>query len=118
MNKLWAFDEGGLARRALANNAFKPKDIVQALALPNPWDYFAYTLKGGLTAAEVESWQAPFDDALGITLRWQRDISEADKLDLVTQMLRTLPITKPVPLCANALRNWIKPNYMRLFGRR
>ncbi len=90
--QLLAFDEGVLARRALANNAFKPKDIVQALALPNPWDYFAYTLKGGLTAAEVESWQAPFDsDALGITLRWQRDIKEADKLDLVAQMLRTLP---------------------------
>ncbi|PPD03259.1 MAG: DNA methylase, partial [Methylobacter sp.] len=30
-------------------------------------------------------------DALGMTLRWQRDLSHADKLDLYRQMLRTLP---------------------------
>ena len=39
--QLMAFDKGGLARRALANNAFKPKEIVQSLELNNPWDYFA-----------------------------------------------------------------------------
>lgn len=34
----------------------------------------------------------PFDaDEYGITLRWQRDLSETDKLDLFLQMLRTLP---------------------------
>ena len=91
--QLLAFDKGGLARRALANNAFKPKEIAQTLTLTNPWHYFAYTLKdSGLIAEEVESWQTPFDsDERGLTLRWQRDLSETDKLDLYTQMLQILP---------------------------
>ncbi len=91
--QLLAFDKGGLSRRALANNAFKPKEIAQTLTLTNPWHYFAYTLKGGgLIAEEVESWQTPFDsDERGLTLRWQRDLSETDKLDLYGQMLHTLP---------------------------
>ncbi len=91
--QLLAFDKGGLARRALANNAFKPKDIAQTLTLLNPWHYFAYTLKdSGLIVEEVESWQTPFDsDERGLTLRWQRDLSETDKLDLYLQMLHTLP---------------------------
>lgn len=91
--QLLAFDKGGLSRRALANNAFKPKEIVQTLTLTNPWDYFAYTLKAdGLTAEDVEDWQTPFDsDESGITIRWQRDLSEDEKLYLYRQMLDTLP---------------------------
>ncbi len=91
--QLLAFDKGGLARRALANNAFKPKEIAQTLILTNPWHYFAYTLKdSSLIVEEVESWQTPFDsDERGLTLRWQRDLSETDKLDLYLQMLHTLP---------------------------
>ena len=91
--QLLAFDKGGLARRALANNAFKPKEIAQTQTLTNPWHYFACTLKdSGLIAEELESWQTPFDsDERGLTLRWQRDLSETDKLDLYTQMLQILP---------------------------
>jgi hypothetical protein len=82
--QLLAFDKSGLARRALANNAFKPKEIAQTLSLTNPWHYFAYTLKdSSLIVEEVESWQTPFDsDERGLALRWQRDLSETDKLDL------------------------------------
>ena len=91
--QLMAFDKGGLARRALANNAFKPKEIAQTLTLDNPWDYFAYTLKSAeLSAEEIDGWQAPFDsDERGITLRWQRDTGDEDKLSLYLQMLETLP---------------------------
>jgi len=91
--QLMAFDKGGLARRALANNAFKPKEIAKTLTLDNPWDYFAYTLKSAeLSAEEVDGWQAPFDsDERGITLRWQRDTGDEDKLSLYLQMLETLP---------------------------
>jgi len=91
--QLLAFDKGGLARRALANNAFKPKEIAQTLALANPWHYFAYTLKdSGLIVEEVDSWQTPFDsDERGLTLRWQRDLSETGKLGLYQQMLSILP---------------------------
>ena len=91
--QLMAFDKGGLARRALANNAFKPKEIAQTLELNNPWDYFAYTLKtDDLTTEEVDTWQTPFDsDESGITIRWQRDLNDEEKLYLYKQMLESLP---------------------------
>lgn len=91
--QLLAFDKGSLARRALANNAFKPKEIVQTLALSNPWDYFSYTIKtDDLTTEAVDTWQTPFDsDESGITIRWQRDLNDEDKLYLYKQMLESLP---------------------------
>ena len=91
--QLLAFDKAGLARRALANNAFKPKEIAKTLMLDNPWDYFAYTLKADdLTKEAVDRWQTPFDsDENGITIRWQRDVNDEDKLFLYQQMLETLP---------------------------
>jgi adenine-specific DNA methylase len=91
--QLMAFDKGGLARRALANNAFKPKEIAKTLTLANPWDYFAYTIKTDeLTTEVVDTWQTPFDnDENGITIRWQRDLADEDKLFLYLQMLETLP---------------------------
>lgn len=71
--KLLAFDEEGLAKRTLANNAFKPKEILQTLDLLDPWEYFTYKIKNPqLTEAQVEMWIAPFDaDAEGITVRWR-----------------------------------------------
>ena len=91
--QLMAFDKGGLARRALANNAFKPKEIVQSLELNNPWDYFAYTIKtDDLTTEAVDTWRTPFDsDERGISIRWQRDLADEDKLFLYLQMLDKLP---------------------------
>lgn len=91
--QLMAFDKGGLARRALANNAFKPKEIAKTLTLANPWDYFAYTIKTDeLTTEVVDTWITPFDsNERGITLRWQRDLSDEEKLPLYRQMLETLP---------------------------
>ncbi len=91
--QLLAFDKAGLARRALANNAFKPKEIAKTLALDNPWDYFAYTIKlDDLTKEAVDTWKTPFDsDENGITIRWQRDLNDEDKLFLYQQMLETLP---------------------------
>jgi len=66
--KLLAFDEEGLA-----NNAFKPKEILQTLDLLDPWAYFTYKIKNPqLTEAQVEIWTAPFDaDAEGVTVRWR-----------------------------------------------
>ncbi|MDX8128023.1 anti-phage-associated DUF1156 domain-containing protein [Methylomonas sp. OY6] len=90
--KLLAFDEEGLAKRALANNAFKPKDILQTLDLFDPWEYFSYKIKNSeLTEAQVEMWTAPFDtDEEGIAVRWQSDLDESKKLHLYKQMLRSL----------------------------
>lgn len=91
--QLLAFDEGGLARRALANNAFKPKEILQTLELIDPWEYFSYKIKSpDLTVSEVDHWVAPFDpDEEGIAVRWQSHLSDSQKLKLYLQMLRKLP---------------------------
>ena len=91
--QLMAFDKGGLARRALVNNAFKPKEIAQTLTLDNPWQYFTYKLNfSSYSAGEVSHWQFPLDaDKLGITLKWRREANESDKLSLYLQMLETLP---------------------------
>lgn len=90
--KLLAFDEDGLAKRALANNAFKPKEILQTLDLLDPWAYFSYKIKKPeLTEAQVETWTAPFDaDAAGISVRWQKELADSKKLHIYTQMLRSL----------------------------
>lgn len=90
--KLLAFDEEGLTKRALANNAFKPKEILQTLDLLDPWEYFTYKIKNPeLTEEQVEIWTAPFDaDEEGITVRWQKDLDDSKKLQIYTHMLRSL----------------------------
>jgi adenine-specific DNA methylase len=89
--KLMAFDDEGLARRALVQGALKPKDIAARIELANPWDYFSYTIKNSrLTAEQVETWCCPFDaDEEGVTLRWRRDVTEEDKLTLYRKVLGT-----------------------------
>ncbi len=88
---LMAFDDEGLARRALIKNDIKPKNIAALIELDNPWDYFSYTIKDSeLTAEEVESWTLPFDsDKKGITIRWGRDIKVVDKLVLYRRVIKT-----------------------------
>ncbi len=39
--KLMAFDEEGLARRALIQKKITPKEIARRITLYNPWDFFA-----------------------------------------------------------------------------
>ncbi len=91
--KLMAFDEGGLARRALENNAFKPDDMARSLALDDPWKYFAYKVEAlGLSAGEVSHWRFPLDQAKeGIRIRWRKECTAAMKLDLYARMLARLP---------------------------
>ncbi len=91
--QLMAFDRGGLARRALENNAFKPDDIARVLTLDNPWTCFTYKIQAmGLTAGEVSHWCFPLDPAKeGIRIRWRKECTEAQKLDLYRLMLQRLP---------------------------
>jgi len=90
---LMAFDDDGLARRALANKAFSAAEVAAALPIAAPWDIFDYSIKDdALTAEEVEHWTCPLDpDDVGIRLRWRRDLAEDDKLDLYRRMLDRLP---------------------------
>lgn len=64
--KLMAFDDEGLARRALAANAFSAGKLQEMIPISNPERYF-----GGRG--------------------WRRDITDEDKLVLYRQALATLP---------------------------
>jgi putative DNA methylase len=89
--KLMAFDEGGLVRRA---PKIKPADIARRVELAHPWRYFNATFKGDPEdRQEIESARFPLDpdDYPGLAIRWQRGIDEADKQDLLARALATYP---------------------------
>lgn len=89
--KLMAFDDHGLARRAFVQNALKPKDIAARITLSNPWEYFTFTGHDDLPADDrLLNLECPFDaDAESIALRWDRNTSEAVKIQLIERALET-----------------------------
>jgi len=86
---LMGFDEQSLAKRALIQNAIKPKDIAEKVSLHNPWDYFVHNVKAeGERFREVDALTFPLNPvSLGLKLRWRRDIKEIDKISLLTLYL-------------------------------
>ena len=84
---LMAFDLMSLAKRALIQNALKPTDFATSLSLCNPWDYFLHNIKPeNERFNEVIKMEFPFNpDSEGLKLRWRRDITENEKLDLIQQ---------------------------------
>jgi putative DNA methylase len=89
--KLMAFDEGGLARRA---PKISPAEIARRITLDDPWCYFTASFKGAPDdAEEIEGAQFPLEveDYPGLSVRWRRDIDQADKLDLLAKALATYP---------------------------
>ncbi|MCB0066136.1 MAG: DUF1156 domain-containing protein, partial [Caldilineaceae bacterium] len=91
--KLMAFDEEGLARRALAANSLKPKDIAKLIELADPWDYFTFKAgKSSVSADTIQRWHFPFDpDEEGIKVSWRRDLIENDKLAVFRKVMSALP---------------------------
>jgi len=87
--KLMAFDDEGLARRAVASGALKPKEIALRIELDNPWDYFKASLKNAtLTGGDIRTWCFPIDaDAEGIGLSWRRDIGDDEKLEIYRRVI-------------------------------
>jgi len=87
--KLMAFDDHGLARRALAQNDLKPKDITARITLSNPWDYFTFTGQSELPKYDpLLKLECPFDaDREGISLRWARDVADDKKVQLIERAL-------------------------------
>jgi hypothetical protein len=89
--KIMAVDEGGLARR---EPKVSPAEIARRIELADPWSYFSASFKGDPEdAAEIEGGQFPLevDGYPGLSIRWRRDIDEADKLDLLAKALATYP---------------------------
>ncbi|MCB1769254.1 MAG: DUF1156 domain-containing protein, partial [Candidatus Competibacteraceae bacterium] len=90
--KLMAFDDEGLARRAVAANAFSAKDIAARIELQDPWEYFkAKICSSGVTGGDIRWMSFPLDcDEEGITLRWKREVTDDDKLILYRPALATV----------------------------
>ena len=89
--RLMAFDEEGLARRALTKNDLRPRDIAARIKLKNPWRYFTHGAKRDQPQfSEISKWSFPIDcgDA-GINIRWRRDATRDDKLILYRKALGT-----------------------------
>ncbi|MGF1613041.1 MAG: anti-phage-associated DUF1156 domain-containing protein [Gammaproteobacteria bacterium] len=87
--KLMGFDDEGLARRAFAQNSLKPQDIAALIELDDPWIYFKAKMRRASRALdEIRDWRFPLDaDAEGISLTWQRDVSDEEKLALYRKAL-------------------------------
>ena len=91
--KLMAFDEEGLARRAVAQNKLKPKDLAKIIQLKKPWDFFIGKLqKQSLTTqAKLHELSFPIDaDHLGIDIRWQKGLSNTEKAKIYHKALTEL----------------------------
>lgn len=90
--KLMAFDDEGLARRAVAAKALTPAEIAGRIELDNPWDYFkAKVQRAGVTGGDIRWMQFPLDVVSeGITLRWQRHITDDERLVLYRRALAGL----------------------------
>ena len=92
--KLMAFDEEGLARRAVIQNKLKPKDLARMISLEKPWVKFLAkpSKHSEVTADDLDKMTFPLDaDDLAITLRWVRDVDGADKAKFYKKALETFP---------------------------
>lgn len=91
LEKLLAFDDDGLARRALKQNTLRPMDIAARIDLEDPWNYFTHNVKcDDPRHKEVESWIFPVDsNKAGIAIRWRNDVSEDERLSVYRKALDT-----------------------------
>jgi len=89
---LMGFDIESLAKRALIQNDIKPAEIAARIQLHNPWDYFSHNIKvTDDNFNDIDTLQFPINsDALGLKLRWRRDIEESEKLAIYRDYLETI----------------------------
>lgn len=90
--KLMAFDDAGLARRAVIQNSLKPKDLAAMITLANPWGYIKAKSNNPVITKQVHKTGFPLDaDDMGVTLRWEKGVSDDAKARLYQLALATLP---------------------------
>lgn len=89
---LMGFDIESLAKRALIQNDIKLAEIAARIQLHDPWDYFSHNVKvTDDSFNEVDNLEFPINiHALGLKLRWRRDIEENEKLAIYREYLETL----------------------------
>lgn len=90
--KLMGFDPESLARRALMADSVRPHEMAKRITLADPWAYFSAKVQGATAEnGEIAHWTFPMDcEELGIVLRWRRDVSREQKLELYRRYLATL----------------------------
>lgn len=86
---LMAFDTESLAKRAVILGAIKPVDLISSIDIHNPWDFFSHNIKQDDNRfSDVDELKAPFDShALGLKIRWRRDICDDEKVPLFKEYL-------------------------------
>lgn len=86
---LLGFDQLSLAKRAIALGSIKPIDIISAISIHNPWDYFSHNLKNDDERFQkINSLHSPLNiNELGLRIRWRRDISDNEKIPLFKMYL-------------------------------
>lgn len=91
--QLMGFDHDSLARRALKQKTLKPKDIAALIKLESPWEQFAFATKNcNLSDDQLSTLSFPLDaDEVGLTIRWGKHTSDAQKLSLIREALDTYP---------------------------
>ncbi|EIM1709205.1 DUF1156 domain-containing protein [Aeromonas dhakensis] len=89
---LMGFDIESLAKRALIQNDIKPAEIAACIQLHNPWDYFSHSIKvNDDNFNDIDTLQFPINsDALGLKLRWRRDVEGNEKLAIYRKYLETI----------------------------
>ncbi len=89
---LMGFDIESLAKRALIQNNIKPAEIAARIQLHNPWNYFSHNIKvTDDNFTDINTLQFPINsNALGLKLRWRRDIEEKEKLAIYRDYLETI----------------------------
>jgi adenine-specific DNA methylase len=89
---LMAFDSLSLAKRVYIQNSLKPIDFTNSINLDNPWDYFLHGIKPEDDKfTEVSELTFPCDiTSKGLKIRWRRDITECEKLNLIMQYLNNI----------------------------
>lgn len=84
--KLMAFDDAGLARRAFAQDSIKPTQIAQSISLPNPWNFFEHNIsEKSQSFEEIQSSTFPLDPSqYRASIRWRSDLSENEKIKVIS----------------------------------
>jgi len=92
LEMLLGFDPLSLAKRAIILGSIKPTDIISAISLHNPWDFFSHNIKADNEHfSEISTLLAPFNsNELNLKIRWRKGVDNNEKIPLFKKYLDQL----------------------------